>query len=149
MGGAKRKGTTLISSVLACGWPPNKSYKWSDTTALMNYGFEKYTKHSITPDTALPSLPVTEGTSQKLQIKRSSKDKFTILLTASDKIKISYDIPSYVNAPIRSGDIIGYEQYFLNDNLYYEIPLIADTSIKKADDTFFRNILFRLFFMSY
>ena len=149
VGGAKRKGTTLISSVLACGWPPNKSYKWSDTTALMNYGFEKYTKHSITPDTALPSLPVTEGTSQKLQIKRSSKDKFTILLTASDKIKISYDIPSYVNAPIRSGDIIGYEQYFLNDNLYYEIPLIADTSIKKADDTFFRNILFRLFFMSY
>ena len=149
VGAAKRKNTTLISSVLACGWPPNKSYKWSDTTSLMNYGFSKYTKRSITPDNILPDIAVKDGISKKLPIKRSSMDAFTILLTASDKIKISYDVPQYINAPVRAGDIIGYERYSLNDKLYYEIPLVAGTSVKKADTDFFTEILFKLFFMKY
>lgn len=149
VGAAKRKNTTLISSVLACGWPPNKSFKWSDTTSLMNYGFSKYTKYSLTPDNTLPAISVKDGINKNLHIKRSSMDSFTILLTASDKIKISYDIPSQINAPVRAGDIIGYERYSLNNKLYYEIPLVADTSVKKADDKFFRKIMFNLFFMKY
>lgn len=37
-GAAKRGDITLISSVLACGWPPHKTYKWTDTKKLMDYG---------------------------------------------------------------------------------------------------------------
>lgn len=147
VGAAKRKGTTLISSVLACGWPPNKSFKWADTTALMNYGFDKFTRYTIIPDKTLPEIAVTNGTSSILHIKRSSNEQFTMLLTTSDKIKITYNLPKSLHSPIRTGDIIGYERYYLNDKLYYEIPLIAGNSVKSADDKYFRKILFRLFFI--
>ena len=41
-GAATKNNRTLVSAVLACGWPPHKTYKWSDTTKLMDYGFEGF-----------------------------------------------------------------------------------------------------------
>lgn len=42
VGAVEREGRTYVVALLACGWPNNKSYKWSDTKALMNYGIEEY-----------------------------------------------------------------------------------------------------------
>ena len=42
VGAAKRNNKTLISVVLASGWPPDKSFKWKDTIKLMDYGFDNY-----------------------------------------------------------------------------------------------------------
>ena len=42
VGAVKSNGRHFVSCVLACGWPPNKSYKWKDTTALMNHGKREY-----------------------------------------------------------------------------------------------------------
>ncbi|MDF2540110.1 MAG: hypothetical protein K0S76_3131, partial [Herbinix sp.] len=42
VGAIKRTDKTLISVVLGCGWPPNKSLKWSDTKELMSYGVNNY-----------------------------------------------------------------------------------------------------------
>ena len=47
VGAVKSKGRVFVSSVLACGWPPNKSYKWKDTMCLMNYGKEHYNNKSL------------------------------------------------------------------------------------------------------
>lgn len=35
-------GKHLISVVLACGWPGNRTWKWQDTTKLMNYGLSDF-----------------------------------------------------------------------------------------------------------
>ena len=40
-GAAKRNGTTLVSTVLASGFPPHKTYKWTDTKKLMDYGLRQ------------------------------------------------------------------------------------------------------------
>ncbi len=42
VGAVKRDGRTYVVALLACGWPNNKGYKWSDTKVLMNYGIEEY-----------------------------------------------------------------------------------------------------------
>lgn len=47
VGAAQRQDKTLISVVLGAGWPPNKEYKWADTKALLNYGFENYHRKRI------------------------------------------------------------------------------------------------------
>ena len=44
VGAAKKNGISLTSCVLASGWPPNKSFKWSDTKSLMDYGFFYFQK---------------------------------------------------------------------------------------------------------
>ena len=42
VGALERDGRTFVVSLLACGWPNNKTYKWSDTKKLMGYGIDNY-----------------------------------------------------------------------------------------------------------
>lgn len=42
VGALERDDKTLVVALLACGWPNNKTYKWKDTTKLMEYGLENY-----------------------------------------------------------------------------------------------------------
>lgn len=47
VGALERDGRTFVVSLLACGWPNNKTYKWSDTRELMEYGLEHYSYKSF------------------------------------------------------------------------------------------------------
>ena len=47
VGALEQDGKTFIVSLLACGWPNNKSYKWSDTKKLMTYGLEHYSIQDV------------------------------------------------------------------------------------------------------
>lgn len=42
IGALERDGRTFVVALLACGWPNNKNYKWSDTKELMQYGLDNY-----------------------------------------------------------------------------------------------------------
>lgn len=123
-GAAKRGDITLISSVLACGWPPHKTYKWTDTKKLMDYGFTNYKLVRLTETPMLQKIPVHGGRSNIMQPRRSVPARDTkLLMTSADTLRICYELPHSLKAPIRSGDIIGYENYYLNDTLLQSIPI--------------------------
>ncbi len=58
VGALKRGERTFVVSLLACGWPNNKSYKWSDTKKLMEYGLEHYEKVKVKAKQELETVPV-------------------------------------------------------------------------------------------
>ena len=64
VGALKRDNRTFVVALLACGWPNNKSYKWKDTRALMEYGLANYRYEEY--DTALAEI-------EKLVRKRGQK----------------------------------------------------------------------------
>lgn len=72
VGALERDGKTFVVALLACGWPNHKTYKWSDTRALMEYGLEHYEYRSFLdektalPEEQLPSLLVEGGQTQVL-----------------------------------------------------------------------------------
>jgi D-alanyl-D-alanine carboxypeptidase (penicillin-binding protein 5/6) len=147
-GAAEQNGTTLVSAVLACGWPPNKTYKWSDTKKLMDYGFEGFKSSQIPLEKAAVTLPVLEGQKTQLALTRQEENaSLTLPLKADDTITITKKLPENITAPVRSGDIIGYEYYSLNGECYLKIPLVASQDIKKADTSYLLHILLRLFLM--
>lgn len=66
VGAMEREGRVFIVALLACGWPNNKSYKWSDTKKLMEYGAIHYRWQDLSDsallyDEELPDIPVAEG----------------------------------------------------------------------------------------
>lgn len=67
VGALERDGRTFVVTLLACGWPNNKTYKWSDTKQLMQYGIDNYFYRSFSEEgTAydegqLKALPVRGG----------------------------------------------------------------------------------------
>ncbi len=145
-GAARRNNTTLVSSVLACGWPPNKRYKWADTKKLMDYGFKGFTQAGISASTPLPNIEVTGGKEVFVPVKRVGAGSFTILMSKNDIATVSYELPEKLNAPVRSGDIIGYEKYFVNDSLYVSFPVVVSKTIEKTDHRYFTDILLQMFF---
>ena len=50
VGALESEGRTFVVALLACGWPNNKNYKWSDTRELMEYGIENYFYRSLTEE---------------------------------------------------------------------------------------------------
>jgi D-alanyl-D-alanine carboxypeptidase (penicillin-binding protein 5/6) len=65
VGALEREGKTLVVALLACGWPNHKTYKWSDTRALMQYGLDNFTYHKFEEaayrEADLPEITVENG----------------------------------------------------------------------------------------
>ena len=145
-GAAKRGGITLISSVLACGWPPHKTYKWTDTKKLMDYGFTNYKLVRLTETPMLQKIPVHGGRSNIMQPRRSVPARDTkLLMTSADTLRICYELPHSIKAPIRSGDSIGYGNCDLNDTLLQSIPIASSSKIKEADAPYVARLLYQLY----
>ena len=42
VGAVKQDDRTFVAALLGCGWPNNKTYKWSDMKKLMEFAFSNY-----------------------------------------------------------------------------------------------------------
>ncbi|MHB8128512.1 MAG: D-alanyl-D-alanine carboxypeptidase family protein [Mobilitalea sp.] len=140
VGEIKRPDKTLISVVLGCGWPPNKSLKWTDTKRLMNYGINNYKDTQIFEDVNLEPIFVKEG-QQKLEPLTMEGD-LSLLLRKDEIVKVEYDIPKMLEAPVKASSIVGNAKYYIDDKLYAEIPIYTSENISRIDFEFcFRKII--------
>lgn len=148
VGAVEKDGKKFVSAVLACGWPPSKNYKWSDTTLLMNYGVENFTWKDITNYNAtFPNIPVVDG--QKTEVALDAKQKeISLLLQENETVHTLQKIPSTLSAPIKKNTTIGKMQYYVNDTLYAEIPIYTKEDIAKIDFNFCCKKLLRLWSFS-
>ena len=67
VGALQWEGKTFIVSLLACGWPSNKGYKWSDIRKLMTYALQNYEYRDVFDESPLPVLPVENGQYEELE----------------------------------------------------------------------------------
>ncbi len=144
-GAAKRNGKTLITSVLACGWPPHKGYKWVDTKKLMDYGFSNFEKVSLKRLRLPKELPVFDGMENAVSVTGTKQKNITLLLKQDDKIKSRIKLSDSLHAPIRNGDIVGYEEYYLNGELLCHFPITAAETVQKRNPAYYLNIAKMLF----
>lgn len=136
--GAARKGErTFVSCVLASGWPPNKSYKWADTKALMNFGFETYDYQNIQiQDLSGVRIPVQDGKSDTVGITTPVIPSF--LIGKYDTIDVTYNIPSHLKAPIRKDTCAGAVDIYINQELAGSFPVYPQEDI---DEIRFEDVL--------
>ncbi len=140
VGAIKKPDRTLISVVLGCGWPPKKSLKWVDTRELMAYGITNYHQRQIFPDTKLEPLRVKGG---RQSFEPLHMDGYQTLLMRDDEtVTIKYELPNYINAPVKEDTMIGYADYYINNFRYTRVPIYAVNNIAKLDLPFcFRRML--------
>ena len=135
VGALKRDGKTYVSVVLGSGWPPNKGYKWSDTTLLMNYGIDYFDKMLLIDQRVeLPAVYIEEGIDSKTNI--YTEGNMTVLVRKDEKVRAEYEVPKIMKAPIKEGQQIGYLNFYINDELYKSLPIYTESSIEKMDFSF-------------
>ena len=114
--GALRQGErTFIVALLACGWPNNKNYKWTDTRKLMEYGLNNYEYHKIEPETDVLEIPVEKGVDDKDPYQKTTtvraaveeSEPLSILMREDEKIEKKTELPKTLAAPVKKGQKVG------------------------------------------
>lgn len=130
VGAVRQDGRTFISVVLGCGWPPNKSYKWSDTKKLMNYGINNYFPQIIfSPENSYRTITVEGGTAQS--VGTSIPYSLTMLLSEADDVRIIYELDDTIQAPVSEHDTVGYVYIYVNGQVQEILPILASGDVKK------------------
>ncbi len=155
VGALEREGRTYVVALLACGWPNNKSYKWADTTALMNYGLEQYKNTDVyeygrefSPVMAVDAEPENGRLYQNVTVPlRVEEKELLVLKRADEEVRIIDDIPERLTAPIEKGQQVGSIRYYLGERQIAEIPVCAGKSVRRLEPSWYQNFLLKLFFM--
>lgn len=110
-------GKTFIAALLACGWPPSKTYKWQDCRTLLNWGKEHFNHEEIIgKNFPLKSITVTDGLEKKLPV--SIHDTCRLLLRKEDLVNVVINTPDSIAAPVFTGDIVGSVCVYVNDGAF-------------------------------
>ena len=145
-GALERDGKCLIVTLLACGWPNHKNYKWADAAKLLNYGLESYTYRDVLDHSWKPGrIEVTDGVYDGLLQTKSSASltlvspaldparSLTVLLKETEIPKKDIFLPELIEAPVKKGEKVGSMTYSIDGILLAEYPVYAAETIEKID----------------
>lgn len=146
VGAVESDSRTFIVALLACGWPNNRSYKWSDMKKIVAYGEENFYKQDIYEEKAdFEKILVSDGYNKNWEKKKfffrhtgeikpwMQKEELTILLGKEDHVKVEYKLPKNLEAPVKKNQRIGSADYYLNGEKIKSYPIYADAEVKKID----------------
>lgn len=139
---------TLIVALLGCGWPNNKSYKWSDSTKLIDYGIENYEKRAIEEDlkrVQLSLVKVNDGIPSENNLYMNAYVKADcplveeteiepeILMRKDEKIQQKIYLRPEVEAPVKKGQKLGTVSWYLSGKNILTRDITAAENVEKID----------------
>ena len=138
VGALQRDDRTFIVALLACGWPNNKGYKWSDTKKLMTYGIENYFYREAAPELPKDTISVKNGFNggfpQKepveVRVKTGGSSR-SFLMKESEKIERTEDFPEEITALVKTGDQLGEIVYTVDGKIMAVYPVFAAEDVEK------------------
>ena len=153
----EKGGRTFIVSLLGCGWPNHKNYKWSDTEKLLSFGDynfdyktywqEPQTKRVLVTDGAADNREIGAGVYLRGKCSVTAQDrKKEILLRKGETVTCRTEIPSKVTAPVLKGEKLGRIAYYLDGKLIDAYPVYAEKSVEKIGFKWYAEKVFHDFF---
>ena len=168
VGALERDDRTFVVALLACGWPNNKSYKWSDTRKLMQYGIDNYFYRSFSePGVAfdagrLGAVPVHNGRTEYLGTEAfvdvrvadgadrgdaaaSLPAKEGLLMREDEDIRVEYTVADRLTAPVASGMPVGRIDYIVDDTVYRRELIVTANGLDEIDQEWCMRQVLRRF----
>lgn len=141
VGALKQDNRTYVVALLACGWPNHKTYKWSDTRTLMEYGLSNYEHHDlmqeVIPQEATEPVLVRNGQTDKICERAYSKVTCTesedsagsILMRQDESVRTEIVRNEELTAPVTEGMHIGEVNFYVGDEKWRSVELTATEEI--------------------
>lgn len=151
VGALEREGKTFVVSLLGCGWPNNKSYKWTDTKKLMNYGIENYECIDLyDKGRVFEEVPVVNGQEGMVSIgllTEEGEETLPYLLRKDESYQIEYKLPKNLTAPVALNSKVGEVNYYLNEELIMQYPVYALEAVEEIDLEWCLKRLLKIYFI--
>lgn len=134
---------TFVVSLLGCGWPNNKGYKWKDSLKLLDYGEDNFDYEKFWKELKFPEVPVKDGVEKNItfgdtavvsgipSVSEKEKNK-KILMKKGEKISCRLEMPEKLQAPVKKGNRIGTLIYSLGEEELASYPVLADRNVEKV-----------------
>lgn len=137
----RKDGKTFIVSLLGCGWPNNKTYKWSDSMKLLEYGNENFQYYTYWREPSLRQVLVEDGVESgslgkeiylcgTYQVSEEDK-KRKVLLGKDEAVRYTVSMEKSVKAPVKAGQKIGEIVYYIDGLPLCSYPVTAEKSVEK------------------
>lgn len=151
----EKNGKLFIVALLGCGWPNNKTYKWSDTLKLLEFGNENYSYVTYWENPVLQSVPVKNAVNGDMhgtvmlqgicQISEEDRNQ-EILLGKNEEINCRTTMEESLTAPVKKGQKIGEVVYYLDGQKICSYPVTAEKDIEKLTYKWCVNQVFHNYF---
>ena len=153
----EKEGKTFIVSLLGCGWPNHKTYKWSDTEKLLDFGDYNYEYETYWKEPQTGKILVTDGVEDgqdigtkiylrgKCSVTAYDREK-EVLLKKGETVTCKIEIPQKLSAPGLKGENRGRIADYLDGKLIDFYPVYAEKSVEKISFKWYTEKVFHDFF---
>lgn len=161
VGSLRRDDRTYVVALLGCGWPNHRTYKWSDTRELMEYGLDHYTYREFLPKVNLKAVEIKNGASpdgspyRKVSVEVEGEglaESIPLLTSETEDVVAGIEQESVCTAPVHKGDVVGKVSIFLKEEngeerLLKEIPLCLTEDVEALDFPYMVRYLFHFYLL--
>ncbi len=110
----KEDGTKMVCVLL------NSPPMFEEATRLLNIANENYSMEVLLENNKyLTSLPVTDGTKNFTRVYIKNGFAYPLTETEKNSVRIEYEYPKVLKAPIEKGQIVGNVKVFVGDDLIF------------------------------
>lgn len=156
VGALRQDDRTFVVALLACGWPNNKSYKWSDTKQLMSYALEEYQYQEVFEHgKALQQILVEHARPRTFQLYQKTfvmpqlaDASLKVLKKETEQVQVVYELPEVLKAPLAAGERIGQVCYYLGEQCIGIYPVTIDSAVDELTESWYSEYVIREFFMN-
>ena len=156
VGAVESEGRIFTVALLACGWPNNKSYKWSDMKKLVTYGMERYEYRDIYEQQNVRDIRVDNGVDAEsgapyreayvaVQIDDRGEQSMPYLLCEDDEVEVRVQISDVLRAPVAEHEEVGTVCYYLNGTLVRRFPIFTAGAVEERTYGFVCAYLLKIF----
>ncbi|MEG2395502.1 MAG: D-alanyl-D-alanine carboxypeptidase family protein [Oscillospiraceae bacterium] len=115
---AKRDGINLIAVTL------NAPNDWNDHSKMFDYGFSVIHKNLLDLDVSTLKIKVVGSDKKEIQVATHFEYFYPYLNLSAVPVKDIF-ISKFIYAPVKTGDVVGYIRYSVNNKTLFETPIIA------------------------
>lgn len=115
----ERDGVRLIAVTL------NAPNDWRDHKAMMEYGFSMMERVEFQADGLELAVPLVGGTQDFIEAQPYSQGEVSLVKGDKDKVDMTIELPRFIYAPVREGQVLGKVVYSLNGEYLCDVPIIA------------------------
>lgn len=141
VGAVESEGRTFVISLLACGWPNNKNYKWQDMQKIATYALENYAYEEIKPQVNLEPISVENGIPNanklyeeaEVQVEIGNVESMKILKKDNEIIEMRVKKEDMLVAPVEKGRKVGEIGYYLNNKEIGNFDIVTKEDVAKKE----------------
>lgn len=132
-------GRHFTIALLGCGWPPHKTYKWSDARLLYAYGKEHYHWRDVYQEPELPKLLVVNGVPESGWLEETAVMPLTmgehelslkLLVREGEQMEVKLFLPEKLVAPVYEQRAVGRVDYLLDGQVVRSFPVYTARAVE-------------------